>query len=85
MNRRLFFGSMATVGAVLTLKPEVEPFREGDVLVIESEDYLSQQGVANMTSAIKAIVPEGMKVMVLDRGLKARLLRPEAAETLAEA
>jgi hypothetical protein len=85
MNRRLFFGSMVAATGALTLKPEVEPFREGDVLMIESEEYLSQQGLANLTAAITAVLPEGMKVLVLDRGLSARLLRTEAAGTLTKA
>jgi hypothetical protein len=82
MNRRMFFGSMPTLAGALTLKPEVEPFREGDVLVIECDDYLAQPAIANLTAHVKDLLPPGVKVLVLDCGLKVKLLRPETVQTL---
>jgi hypothetical protein len=85
MNRRLFFGSLLGVGAATTVQVNAErpsePIHDGDVLVLEHPGCVSQEGIRNIYESAKWAIP-GVKVLVLEEGMKARLLRPEAAEAL---
>jgi hypothetical protein len=85
LSRRLFFGSVLGVGAATSLKVDVErqpeAIQTGDVLVLEHPGELSQDGIRNIWTAASNALP-GIKVLVLEEGMKARLLRPEAAEAL---
>jgi hypothetical protein len=85
VSRRLFFGSILGVGAATSLKVDAErqpeAIQTGDVLVLEHPRQLSEEGIRNIQIAASAALP-GVKVLVLEEGMKARLLRPEAAEAL---
>jgi hypothetical protein len=85
MNRRLFFGSILGVGAATSLKVDAErqpeAIQSGDVLVLEHPDELSEEGIYNLQTAISHQLP-GVKVLVLEGGMKARLLRREAGESV---
>lgn len=86
ISRRLFLGSVLGVGAAATVKVDAErqpePIRDGDVLVIEHPGQLSDQGLENLRLAIQSHFtgPERIKVVILEDGAKARLLRPELAQ-----
>ena len=83
LSRRLFFGSVLGVGAASSLQIDAErtpePIQDGDVLVVECDVELSQEGIANVQRAVSHAIP-GVKVLVCDRGMHLRLLRPEKGE-----
>lgn len=59
--------------AKLELKP-------GDTLVVSTDECLRMEQAHNLQDFIKHLLPEGVKVMVLDRGMTVtRLTTPEAA------
>jgi hypothetical protein len=84
MNRRMFFGSMAAATGAVSVKPDVapEPIRQGDVLVIEHPGILSQAEIENVLLTAERCLP-GVRVLVLEEGMKACLLRPEGPEAVA--
>jgi hypothetical protein len=83
LSRRLFFGSVLGVGAASSIQLDAERQPEtispDDVLVVECDDHLSEEGMANIKHAVSQVVP-GVKVLVCDSGMHLRLLRPEAGE-----
>lgn len=83
MNRRMFFGRLVAGTGAIAINPEVkpEPIREGDVLVIETDDHLSAAAIERLSSQVQRQL--GIKALVFEGGMKARLLRPEAAEAFA--
>jgi hypothetical protein len=85
MNRRLFFGSILGAGAATALKVDAErqpeAIRDGDVLVLEHPGSLGEDAYHNIAISAQRALP-GIKVLVLEDGMKARLLRPEVAEAL---
>lgn len=58
-----------------------EPIREGDVLVLEHPGHVSYDGIINIREGVADVLP-GVKVLILEEGMKAKLLRPEAARGL---
>jgi hypothetical protein len=86
LSRRLFFGSVLGVGAATSLKVDAErqpePIQTGDVLVLEHPGELGEDAYRNIQIAASNAIP-GVKVLVLEEGMKARLLRPEAGELVA--
>jgi hypothetical protein len=83
LSRRLFFGSVLGVGAATAVKVDAErqpeAIQPGDVLVLEHPDELSEDEIHNLHTSLSRQLP-GVKVLVLDGGMKARLLRPEVGE-----
>jgi hypothetical protein len=86
MNRRLFFGSLVGLGAATSVQVDTErqpePIREGDVLVLEHPGSIGEEGYRNIAMSAHHAIPEGVKVLILEEGMKAKLLRPEAAKGL---
>lgn len=52
---------------------QVLSLRPGDVIVIETEDRLSEEGRRNITKAARVIWPEA-KVAILDNGFHMRIV-----------
>jgi hypothetical protein len=80
-TRRMFFGGIlggaAATGVTVDASRSPEAMRPGDVLVLEHPGHLSVQGRRNVEESVRAIVPAGIQVVVLEEGMRARLLRPE--------
>jgi hypothetical protein len=88
VSRRLFFGSVLGVGTATSLKVDAErqpeAIQSGDVLVLEHPGSLGEDAYRNIAFSAQQALP-GIKVLVLEEGMKARLLRPEAAKALIDA
>lgn len=86
MNRRLFFGSLVGLGAATSVKVDAErqpePLREGDVLVLEHPREIGPDAYRNIAMSAAHALPKGVRVLILEEGMKAKLLRPEAAKGL---
>lgn len=52
---------------------------EGDTLVLRCEQALCNEQKDYMTSWVKRLIPDGVKVLILDRGMSAGVIRKAAA------
>jgi hypothetical protein len=52
----------------------------GDLFVIEHPGHLSRRALENIQLSAKQVLPEGVKVIVLEEGMRASLLRPQAID-----
>src|SRR5687768_2411496 len=81
VSRRMFFGGIlggaAATGITVDTQRQPETIQSGDVLVLEHPGHVSPQGLANIEHSVKQVVPEGVKVIVLEEGMRASLLRPQ--------
>jgi hypothetical protein len=84
VSRRMFFGGIlggvAATGITVDKERQPETMQPGDVLVIEHPGHLSELGLRNISESAKQVVPEGVKVVVLEEGMRAKLLRPQRKE-----
>jgi hypothetical protein len=84
LSRRMFFGGVlggaAATGITVDAERQPETMRPGDVLVIEHPGHLSETALDNIAVSAKQVVPEGVKVIVLEEGMRASLLRPQAID-----
>jgi hypothetical protein len=84
LTRRMFFGGIlggaAATGVTVDTQRQPEVMQSGDVLVLEHPGHLSEVGLRNISESAKAILPEGVKVLVLEEGMRASLLRPQAID-----
>jgi hypothetical protein len=82
LTRRMFFGGIlggaAATGVTIDTERQPETMQAGDVLVLKHPGYLSEVALRNLSESAKQVVPEGVKVIVLEEGMRASLLRPQA-------
>lgn len=48
----------------------------GDTLVLRVDRALSQETAVRITKTVEPLIPEGVKVLVLDRGMSLEVVRP---------
>lgn len=71
MNRREALAALVSLPAVARI--QTADLKPDDVLVVECDDYVSEQGVANIRAALEQIWP-GRKVAVMDKGTRLKVL-----------
>ena len=57
---------------------EVMHLQPGDTLVLKADWALNKMHREAMLGQLKALVPEGVKIAILDKGLSLEVLRGEA-------
>jgi len=73
VNRRELFGALAGLPFVKTV--EIARLQADDVVVIESDDYISEQGRQNIKAACAQVFGPDRKVVVMDRGLRLKVVK----------
>jgi hypothetical protein len=84
MTRRMFFGGIlggaAATGIQVDTTRQPETMQPGDLFVIEHPGHLSPRALENIQLSAKQVVPEGVKVIVLEEGMRASLLKPQSID-----
>jgi hypothetical protein len=86
VSRRLFFGSLlggtAVTGVTVDASRQPETIQAGDLFVIEHPGHLNEVELRNIEESAKRMLPEGVRRIVLEEGMHARLLRPQGDDPI---
>lgn len=59
---------------------KVAHLQHGDILVLKCQQVLSQSVAAAIMQRLEELLPDGVKVMVLDDGMDVEVLQPERGQ-----